>query len=151
MPVFTLLVCYSIDFGYFYLVAASLSSSARNAVEYSVQGFSATAGGKLPAAGPISTSTSVAALAVGDMSSFVNASVAVYVCTNSLTGSPPCASYNSAPTPTGKHTDPESALFQINRVDVYYTITPPITLGGLIPANIVPSTFHRAVEMRALN
>ena len=141
VPVFTLLVCYSVDFGYFYLVAASLSSSARNATEYSVQGFSSVSGTKPPVGGPTGTATSVAALALADMSSFANAStaVSVYVC------NPTCVSYNSAPAAT-PHTDPESTLFTLNRVDVYYTISPPIPLGGLIPAAIVPSVFHRSTN-----
>ena len=43
--------------------------------------------------------------------------------------------------------DPESPTFQLNRVDVVYTVTPPIP----IPASIFPSTtFHRTVEMRAM-
>jgi hypothetical protein len=44
-------------------------------------------------------------------------------------------------------TDPESPTFQLNRVDVIYTVTPPIP----IPAAIFPTTsFHRMVEMRAI-
>jgi hypothetical protein len=44
-------------------------------------------------------------------------------------------------------TDPESPQFQLNRVDVVYTVTPPVP----IPVSIVPSlTFHRMVEMRRM-
>jgi hypothetical protein len=43
--------------------------------------------------------------------------------------------------------DPESPTFQLNRVDVVYTFTPPIP----IPVSIFPTrTFHRMVEMRAM-
>ncbi len=156
VPLFTLLFCYAIDIGYFYMVAASLSSSARNAGLYSIQGYSGMASSSLPAAGPTTTTATVAELAVGDLSSFVNASVnaSVYVCSGSLvTRSHPsrCDSFNSAPVPSQVDTDPESSLFRLNRVDVYYNIEPPIKLGGLIPAGAVPSTFHRFIELRSLD
>ena len=157
VPLITLLVCYAIDIGYFYLVAASLSSSARNAVEYSVQGNASAAGVKLPVAGPISTPASVAGMALGDLSSFLNASVStsVYVCSNSvITGSHPsrCTSYGATTLSYTADTDPESALFQLNRVDVVYTISPPIPLGfSGTSLNIIPTSFHRMVEMRAIN
>lgn len=156
VPLFTLLFCYAIDIGYFYMVAASLVSSARNSVLYSIQGFTSVGGAGLPDGGPISTSNSVAALALGDLTSFANASVnvSVYVCSLAVvtpTHASGCASYNSAPAPATTHTDPESPMFSMNRVDVYYTINPPIQLGGIIPKGIVPTSFHRYVEMRALN
>jgi Flp pilus assembly protein TadG len=157
VPLFTLLVCYAVDFGYFYLVAASLSSSARNAAEYSIQGNASPATSQLPAAGPISTTKSVAALAVGDLSSFFSSSVStsIYVCSNSLvTASHPsnCQSYGGATVSYTADTDPESTLFQLNRVDVVYTISPPIPLGFAgTSLNIIPTTFHRTVEMRAIN
>lgn len=157
VPVFTLLVCYAVDLGYFYLVAASLSSSARNAAEYSIQGNAAAAASKLPAGGPISTTISVAALAVGDLSSFINASVStsVYVCSASIvTTSHPsrCASYGATTLSYTADSDPESSLFQLNRVDVVYTVSPPIPLGfSGTSLNIIPTSFHRTVEMRAIN
>ena len=157
VPVFALLVCYAVDLGYFYLVAASLSSSARNAVEYSVQGNAATAGAKLPAGGPVSATTSVAALAVADLTSFLNASTStsVYVCSNSIvTSSHPsrCASYGATTLSYTADSDPESAMFQLNRVDVVYTISPPIPLAFAgTSLNIIPASFHRMVEMRAIN
>ena len=133
VPVFTLMLCYAVDVGYFYMVAASLVTSARNAGIYSIQGYSGVAQSTLPVAGPISTTGSVASLAVGDLASYINSSVnaAVYVCSDSLVTPSHlsrCQSYNSAPTPPGIHSDPESAMFSINRVDVYYTISPPIPL-----------------------
>jgi Flp pilus assembly protein TadG len=156
VPLLTLLVCYAVDLGYFYMVAAALSSSARNAAEYSIQGNASSAASKLPAAGPISTTKSVAALAVGDLSGFFNASVAtsVYVCSNSLvTSSHPsnCQSYGAATLSYAADADPESTM-QLNRVDVVYTISPPIPLGfSGTSLNIIPTTFHRSVEMRAIN
>lgn len=156
VPLFTLMLCYAVDIGYFYMVAATLASSARNAGIYSIQGYTGVSQSTLPAAGPINTTASVAALAVGDLSSFVNASVnaSVYVCSDSLIqpGHPArCQSYNAAPTPAQVDADPESSLFVTNRVDVYYTISPPIKLGGLLPTGLVPNTFHRFIELRSLN
>lgn len=43
MPVLVLMLCFAIDAGYFFIVAANLASSARNAVLYSGQGFVARA------------------------------------------------------------------------------------------------------------
>ena len=39
MPVLVLMLCFAIDIGYFFIVAANLVSSSRNAVLYSGQGF----------------------------------------------------------------------------------------------------------------
>jgi Flp pilus assembly protein TadG len=156
VPLFTLLLCYAIDIGYFYLVAASIVSSARNSVLYSIQGFTSVGSAGLPDGGPISSSTSVAALALGDLTTFANSSVnvSVYVCSLAVvtsTHTSRCQSYNSAPVPSSTDTDPENPMFTVNRVDVYYTIAPPIKLGGIIPNGLVPTSFHRYAEMRALN
>ena len=74
LPILILLVAYAVDFGYFFIVAANLTSSSRNAAEYSIQGFASPAQSALPIAGPITTNTSVAALAVGDLSSLAASS-----------------------------------------------------------------------------
>ena len=50
IPIFTILVCYAVDFGFFFLVATSLNSAARNAMEYSIQGTSSPAQAAEPAA-----------------------------------------------------------------------------------------------------
>ena len=45
------------------------------------------------------------------------------------------------------HLDPETPIFQLNRVDLAYAVTPPIP----IPAAVFPTTtFHRFVGMRAI-
>ena len=49
------------------VVAANLASSTRVAAEYSSLGYSSPGQLQLPAAGPITTTTSVSALAVGDL------------------------------------------------------------------------------------
>ena len=38
VPIFTILVCYAVDFGYFLLVATSLNSAARSSLEYAIPG-----------------------------------------------------------------------------------------------------------------
>ena len=50
VPIFTVLVCYAVDFGFFFLVATSLNSAARNAMEYSIQGTSSPAQAAEPTA-----------------------------------------------------------------------------------------------------
>ena len=54
IPIFTVLVCYAVDFGFFFLVATSLNSAARNAMEYSIQGTSSPAQAAEPAATVVS-------------------------------------------------------------------------------------------------
>ena len=102
LPILILLVAYAVDFGYFFIVAANLTSSSRNAAEYSIQGFESPAQSALAVAGPITTNTSVAALAVGDLSSLASSSTTttVQVCSKSIgiTGNVTnCSSYG----PTG--------------------------------------------------
>jgi Flp pilus assembly protein TadG len=142
------LVCYAIDLGYFYIVAAALSSSARNAAEYSIQGNAATASSKLP------DGASVAALATGDLSSFPSVSTSIYVCSNSLvTSSHPsnCQSYGTNAVSYTPDIDPENTM-KLNLVHVVYTISPPIPLGFAgTSLSMIPTSFRRTVEMRAIN
>lgn len=156
LPVLVLLLAYAVDFGYFFVVVANLTSSARNAAEYSVQGFSSPAQTALPAAGPIATNTSVAALAVGDLSSLASSSTTttVQVCSmvNGVSGNlTDCTSYGPAGATFTPVADPEAPMFYLNRVDVTYTVQPPIPLN-FFSYSLLPSlNFHRQVSMRALN
>ena len=103
LPILILLVAYAVDFGYFFIVAANLTSASRNAAEYSIQGHSSPAQSTLPIAGPITTNTSVAALAVGDLSNLAASATttSVEVCskilgtTSNVTN---CSSYGPAGT-----------------------------------------------------
>ncbi len=157
MPIFILLFCYAVDFGYFFIVASSLTSSARNAVAYSTQGPSSVAKA-LPPAGDLGTANSVASLAKADISGFLNASVStsVFVCSGYLGLNPDmshkCQSYGASTLSYTPDADPESAMFQLNRVDVVYTITPPIPLG-FMPLGVAPTSmdFHRMAEMREID
>jgi Flp pilus assembly protein TadG len=150
IPIFTILVCYAVDFGFFFLVATSLNSAARNAMEYSIQGTSSPA----QSAEPDATLVSNLAIASVGLSGASTATVSVRVCSsavgvNTLTNITQCATPSTgAGAVTGtSDIDPESPTFQLNRVDVVYTLTPPIP----IPASIFPTrTFHRMVEMRGV-
>jgi len=156
LPILILLVAYAVDFGYFFIVAANLTSASRNAAEYSIQGFSSPSQSALPIAGPITTNTSVAALAVGDLSSLADSSTTttVQVCsksigtTNNLTN---CASYGPAGTVYTPAADPEAPTFYLNRVDVTYTAHPPIPLSFFSYPLLPTMQFHRQVSMRVQN
>jgi Flp pilus assembly protein TadG len=155
-PMMVLLVCYAIDFGYYFIVAANLTASARSSAEYSVQGFSSPSGGSLPTAGPIATAKTVAALAVGDLANVASSATAtsVEVCSASVntTGSTvKCTSYGQSVLSYTADADPEPTLFQCNRVDVVYTIRPPVPLSFFPNSWTPPTTFHRYVEMRSIN
>ena len=155
LPFFAILAYFAVDYGYYFTVAAALSSSARNAAEYSIQGFASPGQSAAPVAGPITTSTSVAALAQGDLSGFVNASTqtTVQVCSNSVNTSSSgatCKTWGATTTSWTPHTDPESTRFTLYRVDVLYTISPPIP-GTFLGLTLVPKlSFHRMAEMRAI-
>ena len=150
VPIFTMLVCYAVDFGYFFLVATSLNSAARNAVEYSIQGGLSPAQAAEPSAvsvfnlalagiGLSGASTSTVSIRVCSSAVGVNTSMNTTQCTSPSTGA-------GAVTGT-PDTDPETPEFQLNRVDVVYTVTPPIPM----PVAIFPlRTFHRMVEMRGI-
>lgn len=150
LPIFTTLVCYAVDFGFFFLVATSLNSASRNAMEYSIQGASSPAQAAEPAAGLVSN---LAIASIG-LSGATTATVSVRVCSsavgvNSSTNTTQCTTPSTgAGAVTGTpDVDPESPTFQLNRVDVVYTVTPPVPM----PTAIFPTrTFHRMVEMRGM-
>ncbi len=156
MPVLTLLLAYAVDFGYFFIAAANITSSARNAVEYSIMGYSGPAQSNVPPAGPVSTSSSVAALAMADLTSLINSSTTttVQVCSKVLgmTGNlPKCSSYGPAGTIYTPAADPEAPTFVLQRVDVTYTVQPPIPLS-FFGVSLLPNLhFHRQVSMRAMD
>jgi len=150
VPIFTILVCYAVDFGYFFLVATSLNSAARSAMEYAIQGTSSPSQSAPPSATVIS-SLAIASIGISGAST---STVSVRVCSSAVGVTTPANTAQCASPSTGAgtvagtpDTDPESPTFQLNRVDVIYTVTPPIP----IPAAIFPTTsFHRMVEMRAV-
>lgn len=156
LPLLALMIAAAVDFGYLFLVAANLTSSSRNAAEYSIQGFQSPGQQTLPVAGPQSTVTSVAALALDDLSGLPTAITTgtVEVCSKSVGVSnnvTQCSSYGPSGTIYTPATDPEAPTFLLNRVDVTYTAEPPIPLS-FFSFTLLPSLqFHRQVSMRVLD
>jgi Flp pilus assembly protein TadG len=150
VPIFTILICYAVDFGFFFLVATSLNSAARNAMEYAIQSTSSPA----QAAGPSAALVSNLAIAGIGLAGSSTATVSVRICSSAVgvTTSTNTAQCTTPSTGAGAvsgtpDTDPESPTFQLNRVDVVYTVNPPIPM----PVSIFPTrTFHRMVEMRSI-
>ena len=150
VPIFTILVCYAVDFGFFFLVATSLNSAARNAIEYAIQGSSSPAQSAPPGAAVVS---SLAIASIG-LSPASTSTVSVRICSSSVGVNTSNNTAQCATTSSGAgaisgtaDVDPESPSFQLNRVDVVYTVTPPIP----IPVSVLPTlTFHRMAEMRRM-
>lgn len=156
LPLLLLMVAFAVDAGYMFIVIADLNSSSRSAVEYSVQGYDTPGQASLPVAGPISTVNSVAALAIADLASLAQSSTTttVQVCSKEIgvtNNVAQCSSYGPAGASFTPATDPEAPTFVLNRVDVTYTVHPPIPLS-FFSFTLVPSLqFHRQVSMRALD
>lgn len=159
LPILLLCAAYAVDFGYFFVVSANLTSSARSAVEYSIQGYSTPGQASLPSAGPSSSTTSVSALALGDLTSIANSGVqtSVQVCSKSVgtTGNVTnCSDYGpsvSSNSTTAVQTDPEAPTFLLNRVDVTYTVEPPIPLTFFSVSLLPTLSFHRYASMRVMD
>ncbi len=156
MPILILLMAYAIDFGYFFIAAANITSAARNGTQYSVMGYQGPAQSAMAPAGPASNSTSVTALAMADMTSLLSSSTTttVQVCTKALGMSgnvPNCSSYGPTGTSYTPSTDPEAPTFVLQRVDVTYTVQPPVPLT-FFKVSLLPNLkFHRQVSMRAMD
>ena len=150
VPLFTIMICYAVDFGYLFLVATALTSASRNSLEYAIQGASSPAQTAQPGANAVS-SLAIAGIGLANISS---GTVSVRVCSRSVGVTMPAniAQCTTPSTGSGAITgtpdvDPESPTFQLNRVDVSYTVTPIIP----IPVAVFPTTtFHRMVEMRSV-
>ena len=86
MPMLILLMAYAIDFGYFFMAAANITSAARNGTQYSIMGYQGPAQSGLPVAGSAATTTSVVAIAMADLTSLSGSSTTttVQVCSKSL-------------------------------------------------------------------
>jgi hypothetical protein len=154
VPILFLMICFAVDYGYFFIVASQLTSSARIAAQYSIEGYQGPAQTALPVAGGLSTTNSVAALAVGDLGGLISSSTTttVQVCSKVLgmAGNlPKCSSFGPAGTAYTPATDPEAPTFVLHRVDVTYTVQPPVPLS-FFKFSLIPNLkFHRQVSMRA--
>jgi Flp pilus assembly protein TadG len=159
-PILVLLVCYAINFGYYFSVALNLTAAARSAVEYSIQGFASPSGEPTSSgttAPPLPLPASVCALAIGGLGNLAKSSTttSVKVCSASAnrsgTDTVACVRYGASALSYALDNDPSPNFFQCNRVDVMYTIDPPVPLTFFNLRWTPPATFHRSVEMRAIN
>lgn len=159
VPVVFLCAAYTVDFAYFFIVSANLTSAARSAAEYSIQGYSSPGQTTLASAGPSSASASVCSLALGDLAGIANSGIqtSVQVCSKSVgvTGNVTnCSSYGpseSTNTTTAVQTDPEAPTFLLNRVDVTYTVEPPVPLTFFSVSLLPTLSFHRYASMRVMD
>jgi hypothetical protein len=156
LPLLVLLVAYAVDMSYCFIVAANITSAARNGTQYSVMGYQAPAQSSLAPAGPSTTTNSVAAATFADLTSLINSSTtsSIQVCSKTLGMSgniPKCNTYGQTGTAQTPGTDPEAPTFVLQRVDVTYTVQPPIPLS-IFKASLLPgTTFHRQVSMRVMD
>jgi len=162
MPVLVLMLCFAIDIGYFFFVAANLVSASRNAALYSGQGYVSPTQ-QLPVAGtagPLSDTAGVAGLAGGDLAGLANMTTktSVEVCSKSIgvtrNGSGYVTNCSTYPSGTLSYTpdqDPESNYGMLTqRVDVVYTVSPPIPID-FFSFTMPPLTVHWMAEMRAVD
>jgi hypothetical protein len=163
LPVLILMLCFAIDIGYFFIVGANLVSSSRNAVLYSGQGFLAPGQQQLPSSGTpgsLTDTAGVAGLAGGDLSGLVNMATktSIQVCSKKLGITQTSNGYitNCSTFPSGTlnfapDQDPASNYGMLTqRVDVVYTVSPPIPVDFFSFA-MPPLTVHWQAEMRALD
>jgi len=156
IPLLLALVGYAVDFGYFFVAAAQITSAARNATEYSILGYQSPDQGPIPAAGPGSNGISVAEEALGDLTSLINSSTTatIEVCSKSLgttANLANCSSYGPTATTYVPAQDPEAPRFVLQRVDVTYTVQPPIPMTFFKLSLLPTMQFHRQVSMRAMD
>lgn len=163
LPVLVLVLCFAVDIGYFFIVAANLVSSSRNAVLYSGQGFVAPGQQQLPLpgiSGSLIDTAGVAGLAGGDLSGLANMAgkTTVQVCSKKigLTQTSDgyitkCAVFPSGSLAYTPDQDPDSAYGMLTqRVDVVYTVDPPIPVDFFL-FTMPPLSMHWHAEMRALD
>ncbi len=163
MPVLVTMLCFAVDIGYFFIVAANLVSASRNAALYSGQGFDSPAQQQLPAAGTsgsLSDTAGVAGLAGGDLSGLaaMATKTTVEVCSKQVGVTQTANGYvtncNTYPSGSLNYTpdqDPESNNGMLTqRVDVVYTVSPPIPVDFFV-FTMPPLTLHWQAEMRAVD
>jgi Flp pilus assembly protein TadG len=151
LPIMLTIVFNAVNIGYFFFVALNLATAPRQGVQYSIQGPQSYQQTPLPSA------SSVSSLVYEDITGAIPsaASTPMRVCTVwSLQQNPPQSFCQSFGTGTGvfaaPDTDPEAPYLVLNRVDIQYTVTALIS-GAIFNIVLPPSlTFHRMVEMRAM-
>jgi Flp pilus assembly protein TadG len=156
IPIMVLLLAYAVDYGYFFIAEAAITSATRNAVEYAGAGYQSPGQATLPAAGPDTTANTVSSEAIAGLATFNTSSTttSVQVCSKSngiSNNVAKCTNYGPTATAYTPSTDPEAPHFVLQRVDITYTVQPPIPLA-FFKLSLLPNlTFHRQVSMRALD
>ncbi len=163
MPTLVLMLCFAVDVGYFFIVAANLVSSSRNAVLYSGQGFVSPAQQQLPSAGTsgsLSDTAGAAGLAGGDMSGLagMTTKTTVEVCSKAIGVTQTsngyithCSTFPSGSLSFTPDQDPESNNGMLTqRVDVVYTVSPPIPIN-FFTFTMPALSVHWSAEMRAVD
>jgi len=156
VPIMVMLMAYAVDYGYFFIAAAGITSASRNAAEYSIAGYEAPGQATLPPAGPYTTTNTVSAEAIAGLATFNTSSTttSVQVCSKSngvSSNVAKCTSYGPTALSYTPGTDPEAPHFVLQRVDITYTVQPPIPLSFFKISLLPNMTFHRQVSMRALD
>lgn len=153
LPFLLFVALNAINLGYFFFVYLNLATAPRQGAQYSIMGAVTTVN-QLPG------SDAVHQLVNSDISGAISAAASspTRVCTLALGTSSPhdstqvplCQTYNLGNDSfTALQADPEAPALVLNRVDIAYTVTPPIpgrAFNLVMPASL---TFHRLVYMRA--
>lgn len=153
MPLLLSIAFNIINLAYCWFMVLALSAAPRQAVEFSAQGGQALSTTSAP------TAAMVSQVAYDNMTNAVHgattSNTSVRVCSVSVgvdaAGIAKCAPASGPAFAFPANTaDPEAPAFVLNRVDVGYTVTPPIP--GTVFNVVLPSTlnFHRHVSMRSL-
>lgn len=153
LPFLVVITLNAVNLGYFFFVYLNLATAPRQGAQYSILG-SVTTVNQLPG------SDAVHQLVNDDISGAISAASGspTRICTLALGTSSPhdstqvplCQMYNSGNDPfTAIQPDPEAPALVLNRVDIAYTVAPPVP-GRMFNLVMPPSmTFHRTVYMRA--
>jgi hypothetical protein len=104
----------------------------------------------------MTTATSVSALAAADVAGLGASSTttSVQVCSKAngtASNLTKCTNYGPVTTTYTPAQDPEAPQFYLNRVDVTYTIQPPIPLSFFSVSLVPHLNFHRQVSMRVMD
>jgi Flp pilus assembly protein TadG len=154
MPLLLSIAFNIINLSYCWFMVLSLSAAPRQAVEFSAQGGQALSTTSAP------TAAMVSQVAYDNMTNAVRGATtgntSVRVCSASVgavdskTNIAPCSSFGPGFSFPANTADPEAPVFVLNRVDIEYTVTPPIP--GTVFNVVLPSTlnFQRHVSMRSL-
>jgi Flp pilus assembly protein TadG len=155
MPLLLSIAFNIINLSYCWFMVLSLSAAPRQAVQFSAQGGLALTTTSAPMAAMVST------VAYDNMTNAVHGATtgntSVRVCSatvgpvNSKTNIAQCSSFGPGFSFPANTADPEAPVFVLNRVDVEYTVTPPIpgtVFNVVLPPQ--PMNFQRHVSMRSL-